>query len=244
MSASSRSDSSPWRRQAARLLGELEPRAEPARRLRQAAEALLGAPYARAPLGGGPGQPERLSLRLDAFDCVTLVESCLALARSATPAAFRRELSLARYREGRIAWASRLHYFSDWLRWNRRRGALGGCLGGPGARSLEVRLALVPGLPARRTRLVLVPRRALAGYSPRMAPALVVAFASLRRGLDFFHVGLLFGDSPAQPAATRTLIHAALSRGGVVAEPLGEFLGRNRTRGLALAGLTAKGEMG
>src|SRR5690606_26000414 len=74
------------------------------------------------------GDAERLVVDLDDFDCVTYVETMLAMARvlgRGTPSydAFRDELRRIRYRGGEIAgYASRLHYFSDWIADNERLG--------------------------------------------------------------------------------------------------------------------------
>jgi hypothetical protein len=82
--------------------------------------AFVGAPYT-------PGTleiegPERLVVNLREFDCVTLVESTLAMARLIRDGrfddydGFTRELARIRYRGGVIdGYASRLHYFSDWI---------------------------------------------------------------------------------------------------------------------------------
>jgi hypothetical protein len=79
----------------------------------------LGAPYEPHTLEQ-PGD-ERLVVNLRTFDCVTFVESVLALARcikSNTPTfdAFATELLRIRYRGGVLdGYASRLHYFSEWM---------------------------------------------------------------------------------------------------------------------------------
>ena len=86
--------------------------------------------YLRA--GGDPLVVEPLTLWLTRFDCVSLVESCLAVARAAratadTPTwdAFAREIEWMRYRGGvRGSYASRLHYFSEWISDGARRGLL------------------------------------------------------------------------------------------------------------------------
>lgn len=90
----------------------------------------VGSPYTPHTLDL-PG-PERLVVDLREFDCVTYVENVLALARVIRAsrggdlpafAAFTEELRRIRYRDGRIdGYASRLHYFSDWIRDNARLG--------------------------------------------------------------------------------------------------------------------------
>ncbi|PEN13598.1 hypothetical protein CRI94_09835 [Longibacter salinarum] len=81
-----------------------------------------GAPY----LEGTLDEPseEQLVIRFDGFDCVTYVESLLAMARGVvqedtTYAGFARRLGAIRYRAGEpLGYCSRLHYFSDWIRDN------------------------------------------------------------------------------------------------------------------------------
>jgi hypothetical protein len=187
---------------------------------------LLGLPYVTSPLVGGPDTPERLVERLNAFDCVTFVESVLALARCRSADGFSEELARLRYHEGRVEWLSRNHYMTLWA----ERNAAAGCvriLTGPGlaVETRPKRLDALPGYPP----LLRVPR-----YLPRDALLAcpwhdgdVALFASTRADLDFFHVGLLF------PTRRGPLLrHASRSRGGVIEEPLAEFLERNETPGL------------
>lgn len=74
--------------------------------------------------------PERLVVNLRALDCVTFVETVLALVhvlheepedgrwtRAEREAAYRRALRTIRYRDGVLnGYPSRLHYFSEWIR--------------------------------------------------------------------------------------------------------------------------------
>ncbi len=109
------------------------------------AERFVGAPYRPHTLES-PGA-EELVVNLEAFDCVTLVENVLALARLAWSAdaaladdlgafqdAFRDELRRIRYRGGVLdGYASRLHYFSEWIADNAAMGIVaerGRALGG------------------------------------------------------------------------------------------------------------------
>ncbi len=100
--------------------------------------ALIGSTFVGTPYEPGsleiPG-PERLVVNLRTFDCVTLVEHVLVLARLTRAAAaaadpeagplgsedafrraYREELTGLRYRGGAIdGYLSRLHYFTEWL---------------------------------------------------------------------------------------------------------------------------------
>ncbi len=72
---------------------------------------------------------EELDVNLTQFNCVTFVENMIALTQtrlSSNPnfEYFKQNLANIRYRNGVIDYASRLHYFSDWLYENEKRGIL------------------------------------------------------------------------------------------------------------------------
>ncbi len=83
-------------------------------------------PYLEGTLDQPP--TETLVVRFDGFDCVTFVETTLALARStqvadSTYAGFARRLAEQRYRDGGpVGYCGRLHYFTEWLTDNAERG--------------------------------------------------------------------------------------------------------------------------
>jgi hypothetical protein len=74
--------------------------------------------------------PEHLVVNLRGFDCVTFIESTLALSRcikanTDTLESYKRQLQFIRYRAGVIdEYPSRLHYFSDWIDDNQRKGVV------------------------------------------------------------------------------------------------------------------------
>ena len=76
-----------------------------------------------------PIEDEVLVVNLKTFDCVTFVENMVALSetrRSLSPNfdTFKKNLTNIRYRNGVIDYSARLHYFSDWLFENEKRGIL------------------------------------------------------------------------------------------------------------------------
>ena len=89
-------------------------------------EHFLGTPYVGHTLEA-PGD-EHLVINLREFDCMTFVENMLTLAQCAKKAdpgfdVFQKQLTSVRYRNGVIdGYPSRLHYFSDWIRDNVRKG--------------------------------------------------------------------------------------------------------------------------
>ena len=92
------------------------------------ARKLEGVPYKAGTLDASPR--EQLVARTDSLDCMTFVETVVALSRCArvkahTFGAFKEQLRLVRYRHGVMGgYASRLHYVSDWIADNTRKGVL------------------------------------------------------------------------------------------------------------------------
>ncbi len=89
-------------------------------------EHFLGAPYEAGMLDRG--SIEELVVELDSFDCVLLVETALAAARAIREGSYRYDsfvsnLEKMRYRGGKLdGYCSRLHYFSEWIADNERKG--------------------------------------------------------------------------------------------------------------------------
>ncbi|MBL7817490.1 MAG: DUF1460 domain-containing protein [Saprospiraceae bacterium] len=76
-----------------------------------------------------PIQKEVLVVNLKKFDCVTFVESMIALTQTQRDSfksfdLFKKKLTQVRYRNAQIDYAARLHYFSDWLYENEQHGIL------------------------------------------------------------------------------------------------------------------------
>ena len=90
------------------------------------ASTFLGRPYVASTLEGN--NPERLVINTEEVDCTTFVEyTTAALLSNQMPDSindgFRDMLRNIRYRDGKIdGYASRLHYFSEWIDNNQKRG--------------------------------------------------------------------------------------------------------------------------
>ena len=89
---------------------------------------LLNTPY----VGGVLDKPETENLVVDLsrLDCVTFLESVVAISRTIKKGQtqfddFCRELKFIRYRDGVMnGYASRLHYFTEWIQNNAQKGIL------------------------------------------------------------------------------------------------------------------------
>jgi hypothetical protein len=208
-------------------------------------ELAAGTPYEAYTLeqylkaGGSPSRTEPLTLHLDRFDCVSLVESCLAIARVAhgdgapTWDAFAREMEKMRYRGGtREGYTSRLHYFSEWIDDNERRGlvrVLGRELGGEeDLRPLRFMSSHPDSYPALADAAVLseigamergldgrprwvIPTARIAEVADRIESGDVLAFATSIEGLDVTHSAFAYRGADG----VLRVLHAPLS-GGVV----------------------------
>lgn len=86
----------------------------------------IGTPYVAQTLE--VGEIESLVINLQGLDCTTFIENVLAFSlinkkRDATFDSFVNTLEEIRYRGGKLnGYASRLHYFSDWIAENEKKG--------------------------------------------------------------------------------------------------------------------------
>lgn len=208
-------------------------------------ELAVGTPYEAFTLeaylkaGGSPVTKEPITLSLTRFDCVTLVESCLAVARSAAATGkptwqrFSREVERMRYRGGvRRGYASRLHYFSEWISDGAKRGLvrdlgeeLGGVLDPRPLRFMTEHRDSYPALAndsvfreigAMERRLdshkrFMIPASRIPAVLPGLQSGDVLAFATNIPGIDVSHAAYAYRDSQG----TMRVLHAPLSGGAV-----------------------------
>jgi hypothetical protein len=197
---------------------------------------LLGAPYQAETLER-EGM-EELVINLRAFDCVTFVENVVVLAGliRAGKIAFQdyaAALERIRYRDGRRnGYPSRLHYFTDWLRNNDRKGVVRDItaeIGGHPFRkpfhTLTDRRGEHPALedPAafRRMRIVeaacsrrtfhYIPKIDVQGMEGRIEDGDIVAITTDADGIDVGHVGIA-----VRVRRGLRLLHASSQAGKVV----------------------------
>jgi hypothetical protein len=222
-----------------------EPKVALGRAAVRVGELAVGTPYEAFALeaylraGGDPRSTEPLTLSLTHFDCVSLVESCLAVARVARAGGspiwegFGREVERMRYRDGtRGDYTTRLHYFSEWIADGERRGLvgdLGRSLGGmedtrplrfmsqhrasysalKDERVLQGIAAMERRLDARARRVV--PTAKIASVADRIETGDVLAFATSIPGLDVSHSAMAYRDADG----VLRVLHAPLSGGTV-----------------------------
>lgn len=208
-------------------------------------ELAIGTPYKAFTLeeyikaGGDPTAKEPLTLSLTEFDCVSLVEACLGVARAAdaspTPSwgDFGGEVERMRYRGGqRGSYSTRLHYFSEWITDGARRGLvrdlgqeLGGVQDNRPLRFMTEHRASYPALAndnvfreiGEMERSLdssprwIIPTARISEMSDRIQTGDVLAFATAIPGLDVTHAAFAYRDVKG----VLRVLHAPLS-GGVV----------------------------
>jgi len=190
----------------------------------------LGHPYIPNPLIGTADTAESFTASFDGFDCVTYIETIVALARASNVDDFIEWLRKIRYERGRIQWERRNHYMTTWIRNNVRAGILRPVsMPSVPILSRERVLDVVPGLSSQRTRVKCVPKAAVPRLERYLQSGDLIFFASTRKNLDMFHAGIIVRDGERV-----FMRHAARSQGGVVEQELSEFLKANRMAGVVV----------
>lgn len=181
---------------------------------------------------------EELVVNLRTFDCVTLVESAIVLANLGLAGKtsfqdFAAALERIRYRGGcRNGYPSRLHYFTDWLLDNGRRGILREItreLGGTPFRkdfhALTDRRGEIPALQDasafRRMRIVEaacshrtlhhIPKARVREMENRIESGDIIAITTDAAGIDVLHVGIA-----VRVRRGLRLLHASSQAGKVI----------------------------
>jgi len=218
----------------------------------------LGTPYLTGPLETNP--VEKLTVNLRGYDCVTFVENVVALTQLTRSGqnsfnSFRKFLQKIRYRGGRLqGFPSRLHYFSDWIYDNQKKGILKDITaevgGRPFRRSLHFMTThrdLYPLLKdpvnfrrmnslekeISRRSLYFIPKKALRRCESQFRDGDLIAIVTNKEGLDVEHVGI------AVRVRNRIhLLHASSVPGQVVlsGKTLYRYMMQSKTRnGIILA---------
>jgi hypothetical protein len=218
----------------------------------------LGTPYVAGTLEQ-PGA-EHLVVNLQGLDCVTFVENTLALSRciklgARTFDAFRKQLQLIRYRDGAIdGYPSRLHYFSDWIDENSRRGIVQNIsqeLGGVrearaisfmsehvasykhlGETAILAKIKEIESALSSRPRFY-IPKDVVRSVEARIEPGDIIGITTATPGLDIVHTGMAIRTN-----GVLKYLHAPLSKGKVqiTEHSLADYLaGYERHTGIMVA---------
>lgn len=209
----------------------------------------LGAEY----VAGMLDEPDRelLVLSLSKFDCVLFVETVLAASQAiaegdSTFAGFASRIQNLRYRGGTLdGYCSRLHYFSDWIADNERRGIVENVTSGIDGvatrdspdfmstnRSLYKRFAkddsLFNGIREmeenlRAVAIAYVPQDHIEEAYRHMKAGDIIATATSVEGLDVSHTGFAFDNGDG----TFGFMHASTSGGVKISPDLATYVAGN-----------------
>ncbi len=206
----------------------------------ETARFFLNRPYVASTL---EKEPERLIVNLREMDCMTLVESVTALARTIKAGnhsfeAYCDQLRRLRYRKGEIRnYTDRLHYFSDWIFENQRKGLVQDVTSTIGGEPYQIKLSFMSThsdnyrqlkahpswvktmhekeneISARQT-YAFIPEKDIERCSAGMQNGDIVCFVTNIDGLDISHVGFIYRKD-----GKLTFIHASSSEKKVIINP-------------------------
>jgi len=212
----------------------------------------LGAPYVAGTLE--TKRTEHLVVNLREYDCVTFVENAVALAldfksEEKSFESFRRLLRKIRYRHRRLrGYSSRLHYFSDWIHDNQKKGVVRDVTAEIGGRPFRKAITFMTTNPdlypplknaanlrrmksvertISRRSLFFIPKKGMRRREDRIRNGDLIAITTDTEGLDVQHVGLA-----ARVKNRIHLLHASRFEGKVVLskKTLYRYLMQSRAR--------------
>ena len=231
--------------------------------LEQTARFFLGTPYVAHTLDNN--EKEELVVNLREMDCVTLVENVLALSLATysgnlSEDYFVEKLTKIRYRNNEVMdYASRIHYTSDWIFENERKGLIRNIskeLSGvketkridfmSSHRSAYQQLATDDAMLSEiiqienkindRDGFYYLPKELIASKANKILHMAVIGFVTSIDGLDTTHVGFAFHEG-----GRLTFIHASTGKMEVVidSKTLSDYcLSQKNCKGIIVAKVT------
>jgi len=206
----------------------------------------LETPYVVSTLENG--LEEKLVINLRQLDCTTFAENCLALALTVKSGktdfeSFAAELEKIRYRDGvRNQYPSRLHYFSEWIQNNHKKGIISETVNQNGVKSdkainymsthpadypvLKDHPELIPTIAQQEKELsttgfMYFPKSNIANLYRYLQHGDIIALTSAIEGVDVNHVGII-----VKKGNEFYLLHAPLSGKKVLVSdgPITDFI--------------------
>lgn len=221
----------------------------------ETAKFFLGVPYVGKTL---EYEPERLIVNLREMDCMTFVENVLALAEasaSGTPSwqTYLEKLQQIRYRDGKIEdYTSRLHYTSDWIYENEKKGLIADITKEIGGVPLAMDVSFVSTHPESYIQMqshpeyiavmekkekeinsrqyYYIPKEEIDKREAQIRTGDIVCFVTSIKGLDISHVGIIHKEGDKM-----TFIHASSGKKRVIIneESLQDYvLGIKKSKGI------------
>lgn len=192
---------------------------DPEQRVAFISAAFLDTAYRANTLIGSDDLAEQFVIRLDGVDCFTLLDYVEALRRTSSFDQFTATLQDIRYRNGRINFLNRNHFFVEWGEtepvWLQN---LTASLGGDAVVRVEKQLNrkpdggfYLPGYPVRAWSIAFIPTEAIdAEILNRLRSGDYLGIYSDLPGLDVSHTGILIkkaGKVYLRHASSRTTVN-------------------------------------
>jgi hypothetical protein len=210
-------------------------------------QSFLGTPYVEKTLE--VGDTETLVINFGGLDCTTFVENVMAFSlmlkdQQSTFDSFTGNLETVRYRNGSLnGYPSRLHYFTEWIRNNEKKGLVKDITAELGGVELEKSInfmgthrELYPFLAndtnfeamlavekeLAKEKLCYLPKDQIESKEQEIKSGDIIALATSITGLDVTHTGIAIH----QPDGRLHLLHASSKNGEVeISElPLADYL--------------------
>lgn len=214
-------------------------------------KSFLGVEYVAGTLDNNIKE-EKLVIKITGLDCVTFVENTLAISRIIRKGkidydSYRSELQNIRYRNGEInGYASRLHYFSDWIYDNQKKGIVEDITGDIGGESYKKNIDFMsshvdsykqlknnPGLvdeiiavenDINGRKMYYIRKDKVDDYYDSMQTGDIIATTTKIDGLDITHTGFVYKEN-----GKVKFMHASITKGEIVisSESLKDYLSKN-----------------
>jgi len=181
-------------------------------------------------------------VNLQAFDCMTFVENCMALSRTVCSKnpdfdTFKKELQTIRYRNGLIdGYTSRLHYTSGWITDNQKKGILADKTQTAGGIILPMHINFISTHPQAYNYLskhpediekikqiedsinshtyYYIPKEKIKDCEKQINTGDIICFVTSIPGLDISHLGIAYRKN-----GMLTFIHASTTAQKVIINP-------------------------
>ena len=207
------------------ILAELATRNAKAR-LEFLAAYFQGRPYASGTLSPANKGGEKLVARVDSFDCVTLVDNCYALVQADDLESYLQALKRFRYKNGKVAYAHRRHFFTTIVDCPEISFPRAFCLHKTdkmlNRKSLTERW--LEGIPMESRSICWLKTDELKLRLDSLHTGDFLGVYSQKPGLDVVHAGIIVRNRNGL-----FVFHASRSRSRVLLEPLADFLGKQIT---------------
>lgn len=223
-------------------------------------KSFIGTEYAAGTLDKNT-KSEKLVIKISGLDCVTFVENTLAISRIIKNGRFdiesyKDELTKIRYRDGEInGYSSRLHYFTDWIYDNERKGIVADItksIGGiPYYKTIDFmsshadsykQIAENPDIvdemkdiekKMNRRDLYYIKKSEVDDYYESLQSGDIIATTTNIEGLDVTHTGFIYKKN-----GKTHFLHASITKGEIIIskEELKEYLkGNKKQTGIIVA---------